>query len=215
MLMLQQYWPMINMGLMNKGIQLPVMLPSIDSYIEKMKPGLQYVRKTPQGLEFYYKGTGLEVSLESVAVGAGGMAVLMPALSKVKKVAQRVVSGENLLKIGKACTMYANDHDGKFPDDLNVLVTEYGLLPKTLTSARKPEDSDEPDFILIQGLTNKAPANVVLVYENPVFCTDDTTNNYNVLYVDGRAVAEDKQDFEAALQKTYEYLKRPMPAMDW
>jgi type II secretory pathway pseudopilin PulG len=43
------------------------------------------------------------------------MAILLPALSAVKRVAQRVVCGSNLSGIGKAMLLYANDQEGDFP----------------------------------------------------------------------------------------------------
>jgi type II secretory pathway pseudopilin PulG len=43
------------------------------------------------------------------------MAILLPALSAVKRVAQRVVCGSNLAGIGKAMLLYANDQEGDFP----------------------------------------------------------------------------------------------------
>lgn len=42
------------------------------------------------------------------------LAILMPALSKVKKIAQRVVCGTNLKGLGTAQTVYANDYDDEY-----------------------------------------------------------------------------------------------------
>ena len=212
MQMLQRFWPMMTMGAMSEGIQLPIMLPSIEAYIEQMEPGYRYARKTTDGMEWYYHGTGMEASSGGAAGGAMGMAILMPALSKTKKVAQRVVSGTNLKGIGTACMVYANDYEDKYPSNLEVLITECDVSPDSLVSPRKPSDFDGPSYILIQGLTAAAPANIVLVYENPVFCND---GKVNVLYADGHVSAEDKPQVKQALQKTYEYLKKPMPDMEW
>ena len=43
------------------------------------------------------------------------MGILLPALSAVKRTAQRVVCGSNLSGIGKAMLLYANDQEGDFP----------------------------------------------------------------------------------------------------
>jgi type II secretory pathway pseudopilin PulG len=43
------------------------------------------------------------------------MGILLPALSAVRRTAQRVVCGSNLSGIGKAMLLYANDHGGDFP----------------------------------------------------------------------------------------------------
>lgn len=210
--MLQRFWPMLTMGAMNEGLQLPIMLPSIDAYIEQMEPGFRYARKTNDGIEWYYHGTGLEASSGGAAGGAMGMAILMPALSKTKKVAQRVVSSTNLKSIGTACMVYANDYDDKFPSNLDVLIKECDLSPETLVSPRKPKNFDGPSYILIEGLTTEAPASVILAYENPVFCSD---GKVNVLYADGHISVEDKPQAKQALQKTYEYLKKPTPKLEW
>ncbi len=208
---LQQYWPMLNMGLMEQGVQLPIMLPSIEPYIEQMAPGFSYTRKTADGIEFHYEGTGLEATSGGAAGGAMGMAILMPALSKTKKISQRVVSGTNLKCIGNASHVYANDYDDKYPSDLQVLVTECDLSPDSLESPRKPSRFDGPSYILIPGLTGDAAANIVLAYENPAFCE----NEINVLYCDGHVAVQGKDQLKQDLQKTYEYLNKPIPQLDW
>ena len=43
------------------------------------------------------------------------MGILLPALSAVRRTAQRVVCGSNLSGLGKAMLLYANDHGGDFP----------------------------------------------------------------------------------------------------
>ena len=212
MRMLQQYWPILNMGLAEKSIKLPIMLPSIEQYIEQMEPGISYTRKTHDGIEFHYEGTGLEATTGTVAGGTMGAAILMPALSKTKKISQRVVSGTNLKGVGTACVVYSNDYDGKYPSDFQVLVDEYDVSPDSLVSPRKPSSFDGPSYILIQGLTYAAPASIVLAYENPVFCNDDMVN---ILYCDGHVSAGSKDQLKLDLQKTYEYLKKPIPEMNW
>lgn len=211
MMLAQQFWPMARMALIEKGVQLPIMLPSIDAYIEQMKPSVQYGLKTAQGLECHYSGTGLEAGPSSIAATAMGAAILMPALSKTKRIAQRTVSATNLKSIGLASIVYADDHNGDFPQTLDVLVSESDLSPKSLISPRKPDGFDGPDYILIKGLTTAAPAAMVLAYENPAFCDDEV----NVLYLDGHVAVDDKESLKQELQKTYEYLKQPMPEIDW
>ena len=43
------------------------------------------------------------------------MGILLPALSAVRRTAQRVVCGSNLAGIGKAILLYANEYNGEFP----------------------------------------------------------------------------------------------------
>jgi prepilin-type N-terminal cleavage/methylation domain-containing protein len=61
------------------------------------------------------KGFTLVELLVVIGIIAVLMAILLPALSAVKRVAQRVVCGSNLSGIGKAMLLYANDQEGDFP----------------------------------------------------------------------------------------------------
>ena len=60
------------------------------------------------------KGFTLIELLVVVAIIAMLLAILMPALNKVKKIAQRVVCGTNLKGLGNAMVVYANDYDGQY-----------------------------------------------------------------------------------------------------
>ena len=60
------------------------------------------------------KGFTLIELLVVIAIIAMLMAILMPALSKVKKIAMRVVCGTNLKGLGTAQTVYANDYDDQY-----------------------------------------------------------------------------------------------------
>ena len=60
------------------------------------------------------KGFTLIELLVVIAIIAMLMAILMPALSKVKKIAQRVICGTNLKGLGTAQTVYANDYDDEY-----------------------------------------------------------------------------------------------------
>jgi len=57
------------------------------------------------------KGFTLIELLVVIAIIAMLLAILMPALNKVKKIAQRVVCGTNLKGLGTAQIVYANDYD--------------------------------------------------------------------------------------------------------
>jgi prepilin-type N-terminal cleavage/methylation domain-containing protein len=60
------------------------------------------------------KGFTLIELLVVVAIIAMLLAILMPALNKVKKIAQRVVCGTNLKGLGNAQVVYSNDYDGQY-----------------------------------------------------------------------------------------------------
>ncbi len=60
------------------------------------------------------KGFTLIELLVVIAIIAMLLAILMPALSKVKKIAQRVVCGTNLKGLGTAQTVYAHDYEDQY-----------------------------------------------------------------------------------------------------
>jgi prepilin-type N-terminal cleavage/methylation domain-containing protein/prepilin-type processing-associated H-X9-DG protein len=60
------------------------------------------------------RGFTLIELLVVIAIIAMLLAILMPALNKVKKIAQRVVCGTNLKGLGTAQTVYANDYDDEY-----------------------------------------------------------------------------------------------------
>ena len=66
------------------------------------------------------KGKGLAIA--GIAVPAAllpialMLAILMPALSRVRTISYRLVCGTNMSGLGKAMLIYANDHDEKYPD---------------------------------------------------------------------------------------------------
>jgi prepilin-type N-terminal cleavage/methylation domain-containing protein len=61
------------------------------------------------------KGFTLVELLVVIAVIALLMGILMPALSRARQLAYRVVCGANLSGVGKAMLVYANDYDDKLP----------------------------------------------------------------------------------------------------
>ncbi len=61
------------------------------------------------------KGFTLVELLVVIAIIALLMSILMPALAKVRALAQRVVCGSHLSSIGKQMMVYANDNKDKYP----------------------------------------------------------------------------------------------------
>ena len=61
------------------------------------------------------KGFTLVELLVVIAIIALLMGILMPALSRVRQIAFRLVCGTNLSGIGKAMLIYANDYEDEFP----------------------------------------------------------------------------------------------------
>ena len=61
------------------------------------------------------KGFTLVELLVVIAIIAMLMGILMPALAKVRAIANRVVCGTNLSGIGKAMMVYSNDNESEYP----------------------------------------------------------------------------------------------------
>ena len=61
------------------------------------------------------KGFTLIELLVVIAIIAMLMAILMPALGKVRRLAQRLICGTNLKGLGTACMVYSNDNDEEYP----------------------------------------------------------------------------------------------------
>ena len=204
---LQQYWPMATMFATQEGVKLPIMLPSVADIVKDIGPSCQYAWFDAVGLRSHYRGPGVEVSLGAVAGASLGVGIMMPALARVRQVSTRVVSGTNLSAIGKACLIYANDYEDKFPPNLQELVEKVELSPKCLESPRKPKGFDGPSYIYVSGQTVAMHPGNILVYENPEFCSD----KINVLFLDSHVQAMGPDEFLRELEATYKRLGRKMP----
>jgi prepilin-type processing-associated H-X9-DG protein len=206
---LQQLWPMVMMISAQAGIKLPVMVPSLGHITGHIEPSCEYSYVRAEGVYSHYRGAGIEMSLRSVAGTAFGMGVLMPALARVRELAFRMTSGTNLSAIGKACRVYADDHEDKLPPDLETLVKEVDLPAKCLESKRRPAGFDEPSYVYVTGQTlDMYPGNIV-AYEDPRYCLDGV----NVLFLDSHVEFMKPASFRRELKATYERLGRDVPAI--
>jgi prepilin-type processing-associated H-X9-DG protein len=206
---LQQVWPLATMAVAQRGVSLPVLLPNLGAVIRQMQPGCQYAYFDAEGLHSHYQGTGIETGLQSVAVGALGAGIALPALARTRQQAMRMATMSSLKSVGMACFIYANDHNDKLPPDLETLVKGGQLTAKTLESRNKPKDFEGPSFIYIAGQTPaSSPANIV-AYENPEFSSEGVA----VLYLDGHVAFVKPEEFRKDLAETYKRLGREAPAI--
>ncbi len=120
------------------------------------------------------------------------------------------LSSENLWAIGKACLIYANDHDDKYPPNLQELVEKKYLLPKHLESPFKPKDYEGPSYIYISEQGRLDHRNII-AYENPEFSSD----SINVLFMDTHVEAMTPAGFLVALEATYRRLRIEMPEVSF
>ncbi|MCX5646563.1 MAG: hypothetical protein NTZ17_18070 [Phycisphaerae bacterium] len=202
----QQFWPMATMFAAQAGLKLPPMLPSLGEIIKDMKPSCQSFWAGSDGIYGQYQGPGLEVGLSSVAGVAVGAGVLMPALALARQQAGNVAAMLNLKQIGLGLMMYADDHQGDWPADLEQAKSYFGS-PKILESPRKPKDFGGPSYVYVSGQSKTMYPGNIVVYENPGFCTD----KINVLFLDGHVESMKPEAFQRELKETYERLGREMP----
>jgi len=203
---LQQFWPMASLFAAQAGLKLPPALPSLESIIKDMKPSCRSRWLDSDGLHMQYQGPGVEVSMSSVAGAAVGMGVALPALAKAREQARSVASMSNLKQIGLGLIMYADDHQGTWPADLEQ-AKSYWPNARVLESPRKPKDFAGPSYRYLPGQPKTPDHRNVVAYENPEYCTD----RINVLFADGHVEAMKPEAFRTALKETCERLGKPMP----
>jgi prepilin-type processing-associated H-X9-DG protein len=127
--------------------------------------------------------------------------------ARTRRAAYQMTSGTNLSEIGKACWIYADDHDDKFPPDLETLIREVDLSPTTLESQRKPKDFEGPSYIYIPGQTLAMYPGNFVAYEDPRYCQEGVS----VLFLDGHVEFMRPDAFREELKGTYDRLGRPTP----
>jgi hypothetical protein len=75
---LQRIWPMGAMLAGAQGVQLPMMLPSVDHLMTDLAPVCNYSVEKDGGIYGHYQGTGVELSLGvGVGVGVGAAAAMI------------------------------------------------------------------------------------------------------------------------------------------
>jgi len=131
-----------------------------------------------------------------------------PPLYQAREQGKRAVSLNNLKQIALACIMYADDHAGKFPDNLEQLYP-YHRNPKILESPRKPKDFIGPSYIYVSGLKMQMRdvSRIIIFYENPAFCSDGIC----AAFLDGHCEWMKPVKFLQRLEETYTQLGREMP----
>jgi len=133
----------------------------------------------------------------------------MPALARARQQAKNVVSMNNLKQLGLSVIMYADDHDGKLPDNLEQAKQYYGN-PKVLESPLKPKGFAGPSYIYVnngQSMKIKSPSRQIVIYENPKYCKD----TINAVFLDGHVERMKRDRFRESLEATYKQLGREMP----
>jgi hypothetical protein len=138
-----------------------------------------------------------------VGAMALGAAVLLPSLSRARETAKRVSSASNLRQIAMAATLFANDNNGRMPDDLGSLLATADFSPEVFVSPRTsksvPEDilaagqqermlwvNASSDYLYLgKGLAMGGDQDIVLAHERLDIGLRD---GVNVAFLDGRVM---------------------------
>jgi prepilin-type processing-associated H-X9-DG protein len=121
-------------------------------------------------------------------------------LNRARETANRVKCASNERQIGQALLLYANDHQGKYPDEMGTLVKAEEITPEvflcpTRESSLPPEVhtmtpdqqvawvNANADYVYLgKGQTFTSPADRIILYEKPGAHSGD---GMNILYGDG------------------------------
>ena len=139
--------------------------------------------------------------------------IVLPSLSKPKVTPKYMSSLVNLRQMGVGLWMYAEDYNDVFPDNIEQLKS-YSKYPDNFESHLKPQDFNGPSYVYISGHSFKdaeAKKKYIIAYENPQYLTGYNHEQISVLYLEGYVERLKKEDFLSKLQKTYEYLGKPIP----
>ncbi|MEM7697672.1 MAG: DUF4190 domain-containing protein [Verrucomicrobiota bacterium] len=115
-------------------------------------------RLTGTGLAIAGIVLGVVCSLISFGLLAG---LIMPAVGQVQARAAEMQDLSNVRQLGLACQVYASDHDGVFPENLDE------LYPRYIFSIRLLQTQNGEPFRYVSGLSDTVNVNTVLIYSDP------------------------------------------------
>lgn len=183
----------------------PMVLPELSTLMKHLGPAGAVTWSDEAGWHFKsvspFPGSSVLASdpISQMVVGNQAMAVsiLLPALNRVRDQGNKVKSASNLKQIGLGVQMYANDHKGRFPPDLGVVMTEQDMAPEIFINPRSGTQSpprnlaiaaraawvkENSDYAYLgAGLKINANADVVVAYEK----MDGLHDGINILFADG------------------------------
>ncbi len=207
---------LVSQGGMEGGVLWPLPMSRLEKYLT---PEISVVSFDDKGitLEGYSAGPSLATGLPAVA--ALGTSISLPALGRARQTAKQTVSASNLHSLSVGMIMYAADHEGKTPPNIDVLIEPYfgsntKLLVSPLSGRPAPRLVDgkivgEIDYVFvcpgIQMSEVENPAEFLMLYER--------RENYdgagtNAAFLDGHVEHLSREEFFKALEKTKAALKK-------
>jgi len=160
-----------------------------------------------------YGGKGMAVAgictgaISIVTAGLFLPSVALPALVRGRVLAKRTIAASHLGSIGSAAFVYANQYDGCYPPNLQVLVDEGLIKADELIDLASLNEPPACDFYYVSGLTTKDDPHWIVAYSDPAVSNGEGAN---VLFVDSHvewfeepALSEAIDDFQAAYQQRH------------
>jgi len=184
------------------SLDLLELIPPVAEQVAKVTRYVGTTSKDADGIIYIGAGEGGTIPAV-VGAAAIGTSIMLPSLAKARQTAKSAVSASNLRGIGVACMIYANDHDGQFPDSFDALLDSGMITEKMLQS---PSDYPDPgvSYIYIAGQNESGDPRNVVAYERLY----DGLEATNVLFADTHVEQMSIEQFKQALRSTYTRLGR-------
>ena len=197
-----------------QGLDLDAsMLPRAGTLTRNLFGDVSTAVTTAQGYLSVSHGA-LPVGMPSLGEGQMAMplmiSILLPSLAHARELSRQSVSAANLQGIATACLVYANDHDGQLPPDLETLTRggAAGTLSEKTLIAPNDCSGAKTSYIYVAGQKNVMDPRNVLAYER----TDlNNGRGVNVAFLDGHVKFMCMDEFNQALAETNGRLGRKEP----
>ena len=195
-------------------MDLPFLLPPTDDIVRHIGSSCQYSWFDGDGFGSHSQGGGaISIAGAAGVAGVAGLvsAMTVPAFSRSRGLAKRSMSASNLSQVAIACMIYANDHNGKYPDSIDTLVAGGHLIDQILESPLKPKGFAGPSYIYVAGQNADSYPENILAYENPAY----SSQGVNVLHADCHVQWMGPSEFLQKLEATYTRLGKKMPQINF
>jgi len=168
------------------------------------------IKKTdPQGAEIFgsltaslrpnVSGDQLVLQLDQAQIVSLIRSSVGPAIQRARSQARRVISATNIRAIVASCLMWAKDHEGMFPPDLQALVNKKMLTPEIPVNPLRPELGQAGYVYLPPGMPiSKLEDGQIVAYE----AHEQFGDGVNVGFADGHVkLIVDETRFKALLER--------------
>jgi prepilin-type processing-associated H-X9-DG protein len=123
---------------------------------------------------------------------------MIPSLRRAREAANRVASMSNMRQILMGCVMYANDNNGKWPDDLKG-IAKYVPNPVVMKNPHHPDLNPAFIYLKPKNIRGGNPGQMMVLYESHKNFGD----GINIGFADGHVeYVQSKQRFDELLAAT-------------